>query len=474
MKLDSKLKKNINNAVVRIIAETIDINWKIPYLINDPSKGSGTGFFIDKEYILTCAHVISGAKNIYIEIPNYSNTKYKCEIIGICPKFDIGLLKIINYESKFSLKLGNSDILKSGMDVCVVGYPRSYTGNSNNPTNNLKYTMGIISGQQYGLIQTDSAINPGNSGGPLFYKNEVYGINSLKLVGNNVENIGYAVPINYYKIIKNDFSNKIIHRPSLGLEFINTDDNIIKELSNNKIKHGVIVTKVYDSSILKNTEIKEGTILNKINNININNYGLVNKNWIGTKFDLNNIINFYKLGEEINLTYYNEKNKISKNISVKLVPYIPKIREIYPVLEKVNYFVLAGVILMNLTHNNITKTNLEIFYKYFNRSEIDKDVVIVSFVFPNTQINILNNIKENDVITKINDIKISNISSIKKILKHPIIINEKRFLKIENSEQKYILILYEDVAKQDDIFSNIYKYEKYDKIGQNMTKCDKM
>lgn len=469
MKLNSKIKLNINSSVVRIIAEIIDINWKIPYLLDNPRKGSGTGFFIDKNYILTCAHVISGAKNIYIEIPGYSNEKYKCEIISICPEFDIGLIKIINYKSKFWVELGNSDLLKSGLDVCVVGYPRSYTGNSNNPINNLKFTMGIISGQQYGLIQTDSAINPGNSGGPLFYKNKVIGINSLKLVGDNVENIGYAIPINYYKIIKNDCKNKIVYRPSLGFEFINTDDNIIEELTHKKIKNGIIITKIYDSSLLKNTKIKEGAILTKINDMNINNYGLIDKYWVGTKFDINNILNLFKVNESLNLTYYNKNsNKNNNNViynkqkeSIKIEPYIPKIREIYPNFEKVDYFVLAGVIFMNLSYNNITNNNYDLFSKYFNKSEKDNSVIFISFIFPNTQINILNNIKIDDVITKINDHKISDINSIKKLLKTPVIINKKKFLKIENSDEKYILISYKDVEKQDDLFSNIYKYEQY-------------
>ena len=116
---------------------------------------------------------------------------------------------------------------------------------------------------------------------------------------------------------------------------------------------------------------------------------------------------------------------------------------------------------MNLTYNNITNYNYDLFSKYYNKSERDKSIVIVSFIFPNTQINVLNNIKIDDIITKINDIKISNINNIKKILENPILINKKKFLKIENSNKKYVLISYDDVMDQDIIFSEIYKYNKY-------------
>jgi len=92
------------------------------------------------------------------------------------------------------------------------------------------------------------------------------------------------------------------------------------------------------------------------------------------------------------------------------------VREIYPIFEKVNYFVLAGVIFMNLSYNNITNNNYDQFSKYFNKSEKDKSIVIISFIFPNTQVNILNNIKIDDIITKINDHKISDVNSIKKLL----------------------------------------------------------
>ena len=461
--------KKINNAVVRIIAEDIDINWRLPYLLEEPMKGQGTGFFIDnKGHILTCAHVVNGAKNIIIEIPNIGSDKYECDIIGICPQFDIALLKTKKYMSKDYLLLGDSSTLKVGTTVQVIGYPVSHSSKQkSNSVNNLKYTVGILSGQQSGLIQTDSAINPGNSGGPLFCNGKVIGINSQKLTGDSLENIGYAVPINNYKIIMDDFKsgNKIIYRPDLLFEYNNSDEKILNILTGGKINSGIVITKIYDISPLKKTTIKENSIITEIDNIKIDNYGLTNIKWLGTFISINTLLDRIKNNTKIKIKHFTD-NKLEET-TVKLEPFIPAVRVMYPVFEHIPYFIIGGMIFMDFCYNHI---NIASKHKYnllcivLKKEESTKPRLLLSFIFPNSKVSILQNLKNDDIITKINDKSVCCINDLKKAIKKPIIINNKEYIKVETEDYKSVILSMEDVIEQNRGFSNIYRIPKLNNV----------
>jgi len=460
MEIDNKFKAKINKCVVRILAEDININWNLPYLMEEPSKGQGTGFFIDDCHILTCAHVVNSARNVYVEIPEINSGKYECDIIFICPQFDIALLKTKKYKSKCFLQLGDSDKLSVGKEVQVVGYPVSYSSASSN-VNNLKYTVGIISGQQKGFIQTDSAINPGNSGGPLFCNNKIIGINSMKLVGESLENIGYAIPINYYKVIQHE-KDKIIYRPNLLFEFNNTDKHIIKELTNGKTDSGIIVSKIYDVSPLKDTGIKKDSIITEINDIKIDNYGLTsNYKWLGTSINIDVLLNKFKNNDTITIKYYNISSNKLLSSKIKLVPYVPQTRLIYPTFETTDYFILGGIIFMNFTANhllNIDRSRIDLLYLMTKPEELLKPKLIASFIFPNSKVDILNNIGNSDFITKVNDITVNSLDTLKHALKKPIIVNGISYIKIESERENSIILSIEDIVEQDILFSEIYKY----------------
>ena len=91
-------------------------------------------------------------------------------------------------------QLGSSNDLVVGEQVVAIG-------------NALGFGQSVTSGYVSALdryvdnmttpcIQTDAAINPGNSGGALLnMSGQVIGINSAKLAENDVEGMGYAIPI---------------------------------------------------------------------------------------------------------------------------------------------------------------------------------------------------------------------------------------------------------------------------------------
>ena len=89
-------------------------------------------------------------------------------------------------------------------------------------------TSGIISGlARYvnddtfdaTLLQHDAAISPGNSGGALLNSNgELIGINNMKIVLDDVSNIGFAIPSNTVERIVTDLEDDgEITRPYLGI-----------------------------------------------------------------------------------------------------------------------------------------------------------------------------------------------------------------------------------------------------------------
>lgn len=441
------IKKKINKAIVRIVAESIDINPNIPFQKLTPSKGQGTGFFIDKKgHILTCAHVINESRNVFIEIPHISSSKYECEIIFFVPEFDIALLKIKNYKNTEYLNLGNSDKLISSTQVFAVGFPKSI---SYSRANNMKYTLGIVSGHQEGLIQTDTAINPGNSGGPLFLNDKVIGINSQKMVGGNVSNIGYAVPINYYHNVKKN-KNIVVERPLLNCIINNIDEHIIKKITNNN--NGIYISKVFKHSIFE--EIKDDFILTKFGDYTIDNFGFSSKRWLDEKIHISNLINFYKNDETISIEYIKDQKKIKKNIKLepkkKLVPYL------YSNFEEIDYLVVGGGIFMNLSLNNIISNKR--LHNKIDEDNIFEEKLIVSFILPNSIISVINNFENGDMICEVNNIKVNNLKELRKALTEKYMINKTRVIKIVNSNQKTIILDYNETLKMNKLLKKIFNF----------------
>jgi len=160
----------------------------------------GSGFIISADgYILTNFHVVETGYNhgVPITVHLHDGSYYTAAIIGYDADSDVAVIKI-DAAGLHPATIGNSDAIRVGQRVYAVG----------NPFGELVYTMteGIISaldrvvtvdGRSINTFQLSAAVNSGNSGGPVYDTNgEVIGIVTVKFMGNAVEGIGFAIPIN--------------------------------------------------------------------------------------------------------------------------------------------------------------------------------------------------------------------------------------------------------------------------------------
>jgi len=155
--------------------------------------GHGSGFIISKDgYALTNSHVIEDADQIDVIFNN--KLTLPAEVISSDKTRDVTLLKIVGggYQPlPLNLSGGETEI---GSEVIAIGTPEDVELGQT-------VTKGIVSGYRNiddkNYIQTDVSINPGNSGGALLNTDgEVIGIVVAKIVGTNVEGLGFAIPVN--------------------------------------------------------------------------------------------------------------------------------------------------------------------------------------------------------------------------------------------------------------------------------------
>jgi serine protease Do len=156
-----------------------------PGMVGVAEAGLGSGVVIGKDTVLTAAHVVQVAENIFVELSG--GETLGARVVASEPSADLALLQLERAPMAPAVAtLGDSDAVEVGDEVFVVGAPLGMTHT---------LTVGYISGRRTGhglyggfagleLFQTDASINPGNSGGPMFdMKGNVIGIVSHIIYG---------------------------------------------------------------------------------------------------------------------------------------------------------------------------------------------------------------------------------------------------------------------------------------------------
>lgn len=265
--------------------------------------GYGSGIvFTEDGYILTNAHVVDEAAKLVVEVNDYEDDsktyEYEATVIGSDTSTDIAVIKVDRSEKFIAAKIGDSDSLKVGQEVCAIGNP-GVTGDIM-----FAHTMtkGIVSGlnrvclsegYNLSLIQTDTAINSGNSGGGLFdmYGNVVGVVNS-KIVTDTFEGIGFALTINEAKPVMEDLLSYgyVKSRPVLGITTVELNE-YRAQLYGVKLTKGLLVSDIREDAPVSRSGLRVSDVITKINGTNVE-----------TVADVQSIIGKLHVGDKITAT----------------------------------------------------------------------------------------------------------------------------------------------------------------------------
>jgi serine protease Do len=259
-------------------------------------SGSGSGIIIGENdtelLIVTNYHVVSDSTELSVyfsfeeaeedEEQNVISAKIK----GYDSQKDLAVISVQlsdipeDVKSQISIAtMGDSSKLKVGEQVVAIGNALGYgqsttTGivSALNREVSVTGTNGEVITNR--LIQTDAAINPGNSGGALInMQGEVIGINSVKLASQEVEGMGYAIPITAVESIIGDLMNKETRDKVdsqkagyLGIECLSVTSDVAAAYD---LPMGCYVKSVVKGSAAEKAGIQAGDVIIKLDGSSI-------------------------------------------------------------------------------------------------------------------------------------------------------------------------------------------------------------
>lgn len=287
--------------------------------VSEVPAGVGTGFVWDRAgHIVTNFHVVQGAAKVTIAFKNGQTAA--ASVVGVEPRKDIAVLKVALPKeliaSALPFNVANSTELLVGQKTIAIGSPFGL---------DQTLTRGVVSalGRQVDgvggvtirdMIQTDASINPGNSGGPLLdSRGYLIGMNTMIFSqSGGSAGIGFAVPSNTIKrIVSELIKHGRVQQPGIGISAF--DESVTARLG----VQGVLlraVTRGGPAAVagMRGTmrtrvgEIVIGDLIVAIDDKEVKNYD-----------DLYNVLDGYKIGDTVEVTYVRERKKF--RVPIKLL-----------------------------------------------------------------------------------------------------------------------------------------------------------
>ncbi len=272
---------------------------------NQEVSGSGSGIVIGQNdtelLVLTNYHVINGADSLTVTFIDDSTAE--AQVKGTSENNDLAVIAIsldsLGTETMNAIKiakLGDSNKLRVGDEVIAIGNALGYGQSLTYGHVSALSREAVIENKTMTLLQTDAAINPGNSGGALLnMQGEVIGINSAKYSSEDVEGMGFAIPITEAQEIINKLMTKqtrtVVGEEDaswLGIKGVDMNGNDAKQYN---MPEGVYIYSLSEGGPAEASELRERDIITAVEGSNVTSMD-----------ELRTMLSYYAGGQEIELT----------------------------------------------------------------------------------------------------------------------------------------------------------------------------
>ena len=362
-------------SVVKIEVCSKAYNHRQPWSSPTISSSSGSGFLVeygDKVYIVTNAHVVSGAVDVSVR-KAFAKEKHSSRVITIGHQCDLALVEAPTalLRKMRPVKM-NTSWLSVGERVFVMGFPQM--------GDEICITDGVIArreldeymhsgwcGLQYGV---SAAINPGNSGGAAFNQ-------SGELVGvpfQGADNSqGFIIPVEVLQHFINDVAaQRLPLFPDWGVTWQTMESHYLRSSHRMTNDHsGVLINKV---PILSSAYglICPGDVVLAIDGHSISNEGKVKVR--GGWIDFEYLMSKKVLGECADLSLL--RAGVLQQVAVPLThtaEFLDAVRWQYE--QQPTFLIISGLVLKVLTLNDISEVEDD-----DEKTRVDSQKVVVQTV----------------------------------------------------------------------------------------------
>jgi S1-C subfamily serine protease len=340
----------VASSVVKIFTTHRSPNYQRPWEKGSPQESSGSGAIIEGKLVLTNAHVVLYASQIFVQA-DQSTERIAAKVRAVAPAIDLAVLEVETpsfFDGHPPLSISD-DLPAVKQTVHVYGYPMG--------GQQLSITRGIVSRIEYtdiscGVpalrVQVDAALNPGNSGGPAVSDGKITGLVFSKITQG--DNIGYLIAADEIR----DFLKQVANCKYLGKFLLwdgwqSAENDALRARLGLAKETGVIVNAPFSSAA--DYPLKKWDLITHVGGKPIDNHGDVT---VTDSMRLSFQYYISKLARDgrVKLTVFRDRKSLDIEVPLRRDPnyVMPYLAGKYP-----RYFVYGPMVFVPATQELATK-----------------------------------------------------------------------------------------------------------------------